>query len=265
MDVDFPLILTWAVIITGVIWAFDRAVLLPRRRVAASAAAPGSTAEAGDALLQEPVIVEYARSFFPVFALVYVLRGFLVEPYQIPSESMLPTLQVGDFILVSKYTYGIRIPVLNRKIIAVNDPRRGDVMVFIPPHDPRYFIKRVIGTAGDRVQYLERTLTINDAIQPLTLLRQDPPNAPENKWFNEKLGDVDHVVQQRVLDHSREGVWEVPAGGYFMMGDNRDNSADSRYWGFAQDDHIVGRAFAVWVHKDPGWSWPTFGRNTLIR
>ena len=265
MDVDFPLILTWAVIITGAIWCIDHFAFLPRRRVAAAALPAATPAEARDAVLQEPVIVEYARSFFPVFALVYVLRGFLVEPYQIPSESMLPTLQVGDFILVNKFTYGIRIPVLNRKIIPINDPARGDVMVFIPPHDPRYFIKRVIGTAGDRVEYLDRTLAINGSTQPLTFLRQDPPNAPENKWFNERLGSVAHVVQQKVLDRSREGVWEVPAGGYFMMGDNRDNSADSRYWGFARDDHIVGRAFAVWVHKEPGWSWPTFARNAIIR
>lgn len=263
---DFPLILTWAVIVTGVIWAFDHFVLLPRRRVAAEALPAGTPAVARDVVLQESIGVEYARSFFPVFALVYVLRGFLVEPYQIPSESMVPTLLVGDFILVNKFTYGIRIPVLNKKIIQVNDPRRGDAMVFIPPDKDIYYIKRVIGTPGDRVEYLSKTLTINGTLQRQTFLRQDPPNAPELKWFNEQLGSVNHIVQQVVLgEGGREGVWEVPAASYFMMGDNRDNSSDSRYWGFAADDHIVGRAFAVWVHKDPGWHWPTFSRNGFIR
>ena len=272
---DFPLILTWAVIITGFIWAVDYFALLPRRRSTAQALPDGTTPEARDAVLQESIVVEYARSFFPVFALVYVLRGFLVEPYQIPSESMVPTLQIGDFILVNKFTYGIRVPVLNRKVIQVNDPQRGDVMVFVPPRDSRYFIKRVIGVPGDYVRFINKQLTINGTLQPRTFVAQFPPEAPEVRWFNEQLGSVQHVVQLSVLKASREGAIDVPKASYFMMGDNRDNSADSRFWGlnsddythwgFAADDHIVGRAFAIWVHKDPGWSWPTFARNRIIR
>ena len=144
MDIDFPLILTWAVIISGAIWAFD-VLVLRQRRLATVAELRDGTASSEDieAAGEEPVLVEYARSFFPVLLLVLVIRSFLAEPYQIPSESMLPQLQVGDFILVNKYAYGIRLPVIGTKIIDIGDPQRGDIMVFKPPHDDRYFIKRV--------------------------------------------------------------------------------------------------------------------------
>ena len=145
MDIDFPLVLTWAVLISGGIWLFDTLVLRPRRVRAAETLAAGGTSELDvQQTLKEPLPVEYARSFFPVLFLVLVLRSFLAEPYQIPSESMVPTLEVGDFILVNKYAYGIRLPVLGTKIMDVGAPQRGDVMVFVPPHDSRYFIKRVI-------------------------------------------------------------------------------------------------------------------------
>jgi len=148
MDIDFPLVLTWAVLVTGAIWLFDVLALKPRRQRAAAVAA-GSGGRPGDVehVLAEPKLVEYARSFFPVLLIVLLLRSFLAEPYQIPSESMLPTLEVGDFIVVNKFAYGLRLPVLGTKIVDIGLPERGDIMVFIPPHDPRYFIKRVIGSA----------------------------------------------------------------------------------------------------------------------
>src|SRR5215471_1654880 len=165
MDFDFPLILSWAVIISGVIWLVDTVAFKPRRTGAAEAyrtsAGANADAEAVNQILKEPVLTEYARSFFPVLLLVLVLRSFLAEPYQIPSESMVPTLQVGDFILVNKFAYGIRLPVLGTKIFDVGSPQRGDVMVFIPPHEPRYFIKRVIGLPGDHIRYQNKVPYIN--------------------------------------------------------------------------------------------------------
>src|SRR5215831_3630730 len=176
MDFDFPLILSWAVIISGVIWLIDALAFKPRRVRAAEAyrtsAGASADAEAVNQLLKEPLLTEYARSFFPVLLLVLVLRSFLFEPYQIPSESMVPTLQIGDFILVNKYAYGIRLPVLGTKIIDVGSPQRGEVMVFIPPHEPRYFIKRVIGVPGDNVRYQDKVLYINGERVPQTYVDQ---------------------------------------------------------------------------------------------
>ena len=179
MDIDFPLVLTWAVLISAGVWAIDVLTLKPRRLRAARALADGGTAQIDvDQVLKEPLLVEYARSFFPVLLLVLVLRSFLAEPYQIPSESMVPTLEVGDFILVNKYAYGIRLPVLGTKIVNVGAPSRGDVMVFIPPHDARYFIKRVIGLPGDRIRYENKALFINDERASYEFLRQFRESVP---------------------------------------------------------------------------------------
>ena len=162
MDIDMPVVLTWAVMISGGIWLGDVLLLKPRRQEAAVALSDGGTAKTDvDRVLREPAVVEYARSFFPVLLLVLMLRSFLAEPYQIPSESMVPSLEVGDFVLVNKFAYGIRLPVLGTKIIDIGEPQRGDVMVFIPPHDPRYFIKRVIGLPGDIIRYENKALFIN--------------------------------------------------------------------------------------------------------
>jgi len=270
MDFDFPLILSWAVIVSGAIWLADTLAFKPRRVRAAEAyrAGAGDKAdpEAVNRLLKEPMLTEYARSFFPVLLLVLALRSFLFEPYQIPSESMVPTLEVGDFILVNKYAYGIRLPVLGTKVFDVGQPQRGDVMVFIPPHEPRYFIKRVVGVPGDRVRYQDKVLYINGERVPQTYVDQFTiDGGPTVQIFDEDLASHTHRIYRYPaarLEQPQE--WTVPEGHYFMMGDNRDRSDDSRRWGFAADAKIVGKAVAVWVHKDPGFHWPTFARNGWI-
>jgi len=271
VDIDFPLVLSWSVIITGLIWLFDVLALKPRRLRAADAyrdsrANRANEDEAERAILKEPLLVEYARSFFPVLLLVLALRSFLVEPYQIPSESMVPTLQVGDFILVNKYAYGIRLPVLGTKLIEVGEPQRGDVMVFVPPHEPRYFIKRVVGLPGDRVRYQDKVIFINGVQIPQSFVEQVAISGGYSfQVYDEKLGDHEHLIYRYPGRVERPQEWQIPAGHYFMMGDNRDRSDDSRGWGFASDTKVVGKAVAIWVHKDPGFHWPTFARNGLIQ
>ncbi|MGH8597156.1 MAG: signal peptidase I [Gammaproteobacteria bacterium] len=270
MDVDFPLLLTWAVLITGAVWLVDIVLFRPRRRRAAEAyrtshPGRGQDDEAVMQILKEPVLAEYARSFFPVLLLVLVLRSFLVEPYQIPSESMVPTLQVGDFILVNKYAYGIRLPVIGTKLIGVGQPQRGDVMVFIPPHEQRYFIKRVVGLAGDHVRYHDKVLSINGQTVPQRFIEEVRSDGqPSFQIYDETLGTHEHLIYRYRQRVERPQEWVVPVGHYFMMGDNRDRSDDSRRWGFVSDTNVIGKAVAVWVHKDPGLHWPTFGRNGLI-
>ena len=217
----------------------------------------------------EPVVVEMARSFFPVLLIVFFLRSFLYEPFKIPSESMLPTLHVGDFILVNKFTYGIRLPVLNTKVTEGNKPQRGDVMVFrYPPKPSLDYIKRVIGVPGDEVAYLNKRLTVNG--QPVPT--QELPDYLEDsslryfRHFEEQLGQQAHraisnpeapafvqgvskFAHRDQCRYSVEGVvCKVPEGHFFMMGDNRDNSLDSRFWGFVPEANIVGKAFFVWMN-----------------
>jgi signal peptidase I len=277
MDIDFSLVLLVLVVLTGAVALFDRLVNAePRRQAVAKLKAvqqPPSEALAQAIAVaeQEPIVVEYAKSFFPVLLIVLVLRSFLVEPFQIPSGSMIPTLEVGDFILVNKYTYGLRLPVVGTKIVDINEPKRGEVMVFIPPHDSRYFIKRVVGLPGDTIRYEDKVLYINDErvpSQPIDQVEIEMPNGMMQSGIllNETLGEVEHETQIMNAP-SRDGgrtVWVVPEGHYFMMGDNRDNSADSRVWGAVPEQNIVGKAFAVWMHKEPGWTLPTFRRNGLI-
>ena len=217
--------------------------------------------------LQEPAnwIVEYAISFFPVLLFVLVLRSFLVEPFQIPTGSMIPTLKVGDFILVNKYAYGIRLPVAGTKIIDVGDPERGDSMVFIPPHEEEYFIKRVIGLPADRVRYQNKTLYINGVEQTQVFQQEVREFRPRQLEFEETFGDKPHAIYRNLYNDPRVQEWVVPEGHYFMMGDNRDQSNDSRFWGFVPDENVVGRAFAVWMHKDPGLSMPTFSTTRWVR
>ena len=257
---NFALILFIALLVTGAVWLFDVLFLKKKRKPDA----------------REPMLVEYARSFFPVILIVFALRSFLVEPFKIPSGSMLPTLLVGDFILVNKFTYGIRLPVINKKIIPLNDPRRGDVMVFRYPEDPALdYIKRVIGIPGDTVEYRDKQLTINGQVVP---------SQPAGTYAymgnglsyvtaavrNETLGKTPHKAmvqpelpsiapsqvrpdfpyrQNCTYDEQGKGfVCKVPQGHYFMMGDNRDASNDSRYWGFVPEQNIVGKAFFVWMN-----------------
>jgi signal peptidase I len=256
---NFALILFLALAITGGIWLLD-ALLLKRGR---------------DAGAKEPLLVEYAKSFFPVILVVFALRSFLVEPFKIPSGSMMPTLLIGDFILVNKFTYGIRLPVINQKIVQMNDPKRGDVMVFRYPDDPSLdYIKRVIGVPGDVVEYRGKKLTING--QPVATRDTGTYSYVGGGLsyitamvYDERLNGVGHtmmtepgkpsVFPPQVVDfayrencsYNAEGegfVCKVPAGHYFMMGDNRDASNDSRYWGFVPDRNIVGKAFFIWMN-----------------
>jgi signal peptidase I len=265
---NFPLIMFLLLVLTGGIWALD-ALVLRRGRAARHAGGVGP-----DDTVPEPWWVEYSKSFFPVILVVFLLRSFLVEPFKIPSGSMLPTLLVGDFILVNKYTYGIRLPVINVKVMDVNVPQRGEVMVFRYPVDPSLdYIKRVVGLPGDEVAYRGRRLTINGREVPVK--RAGDFNYVENirfvstERYIEKLDGHEHAILIKpdegpfpvsgvrmfpYRDHcayNDEGfVCKVPPAHYFMMGDNRDGSDDSRYWGFVPEANIVGKAFLIWWNFD---------------
>ena len=250
---NFALILFVLVVITGLVWAFDRFHARKKR-------APDAP---------DPWWVEYGGSFFPVILAVFFLRSFLVEPFKIPSGSMIPTLLIGDFILVNKYTFGIRLPVINKKIVEINTPQRGDVVVFRYPPDPTLdYIKRVVGVPGDRIEYKDKKLTINGT--PVEQKRLDDYLDKERLFFTprfvETLGGVGHEIlvesdapsyvrqiyrfpHSEKCNYNSEGMsCEVPAGHYFMMGDNRDNSQDSRFWGFVPDENLVGKAFFIWFN-----------------
>ena len=259
MDFDFPLILMIATAVTGVIALVDKLWLAKRR-----------TDES-----KEPFIIEQSNSFFPVLAIVFVLRSFIAEPFQIPSGSMEPGLVNGDFILVNKFAYGLRMPVFGNTLVPLGEPDRGDVMVFFPPNDERYFIKRVIGLPGDKVVYRNQQLTINGEDVDMEELGGEPAYRPVKYLVEEELGDTDATIQWLVGVDPRtrkpgvwagpEGEWQVPEGHFFMMGDNRGNSGDSRSWGFVPDKNIVGKAEAVWMHW-PSWGdIPSFGRNKWIQ
>jgi signal peptidase I len=300
MNINLPLILTLAVFVTGLVWLFDILVLAgPRKQKIAAVdkqfanlktraqpantdakaqadyeAASGAYETARATAAQEPTLVEYSKSFFPVLLLVFVLRSFIAEPFQIPSGSMEPTLDIGDFILVNKYTYGIRLPVLNKKVIEINQPKRGDVMVFFPPHMPdTYFIKRVIGLPGDEIEYLNHVLTINGEVIEEDLQALLPVGNPYYRQATETIDGKNFTVKKNQVPSVLSGMpnqryagsWEVPEGYYFMMGDNRDHSADSRDWGFVSEDAIVGKAFAVWMHWDSLFSIPSFSRAGVIK
>ena len=269
MSVNFPLILVLATAVTGLIWLIDLFLLRPRRVAAAAGLrqrlGEGSSADEAIAKqLKEPVVVEYSVSFFPVLLIVLVLRSFLAEPFQIPTGSMIPTLEVGDFIVVNKFAYGIRLPVTGHKLFDVDEPANGDVMVFIPPHQDEYFIKRVIGIPGDRVRYEDKRLYINDVAQEQTFVARIPPENPRILLYKETIGESGHMIQISPNRQHEAQEWTIPPGHYFMMGDNRDESSDSRYWGLASEADIVGKAFAIWMHKKPGLHLPEFSRNGWI-
>ena len=284
---NFALILFILTLATGVVWCLDVFYLSKQRRVRADAAlaefdtrnarltADGVSQDGNGRnalaarLLRQPTWVEYSGSFFPVILLVFVLRSFLFEPFKIPSSSMVPTLQIGDLILVNKFTYGIRLPVINKKIIDINNPQRGDVMVFKYPKDTSLdYIKRVVGVPGDKVVYRNKKLSINGTNLPYQQLPDylDEENLTYSKQFEENLSGASHRIlnderapsyvpnpdqfpRKELCSYNSEGfACTVPAGHYFMMGDNRDNSLDSRYWGFVPDQYIVGKAFFVWMN-----------------
>ena len=249
---DFSLILVIATVLTGLIWALD-ALILGRRRQRSGHA---SGAEKGSG---EPIVVEYARSFFPILLLVLVLRSFLFEPFRIPSGSMMPTLLEGDFIFVNKFAYGLRLPVINTKVLEVGEPERGDVVVFKLPSDPSVnYIKRVVGLPGDVVDYQQgsKRLSINGEAISLELLGSYEGNSGL-ELGREVLGEQEHMLLHTRGRLSPGGTYTVPEGHYFMMGDNRDNSQDSRFEvvRFVPEYRLVGRAVRIWMN----WRWPAQG------
>lgn len=278
MSLDFPLILVLLVFGTGIIWLADRLLLAPGRRrelaelqaqypdwAVEDSADARSFAKAATSLPREPVLVEYSRSFFPVLFVVFVLRSFIAEPFQIPSSSMVPTLEVGDYILVNKFTYGVRLPVLRSKIIDINEPKRGDVMVFFPPHmNKTYYIKRVIGLPGDVVSYRNKRLYVNNEPVPQDQLAIIPDGRSRYQVSLASLGEKNHLQQVNLMRPARDFTVTVKPGHYFMMGDNRDNSSDSRVWGQVSERDIVGKAFAIWMHWDSLFSIPSFDRVGAI-
>lgn len=266
MDIDFPLVLVIAVFVTGIVALADKVYFASRRLATAEGLKhEGATEEQIEEANKEGWLIETSKGFFPVLALVLVLRSFLIEPFQIPSGSMEPGLIKGDFILVNKFAYGLRLPVLGTKVVPIDDPARGDVMVFIPPHDPRYFIKRVIGLPGDHIRYENKKLFINGEAVEESVIGAFPKERPRVVVYEEGVGEEQRDIQKyRGIPSRGDGEWVVPEGHYFMLGDNRDNSGDSRFWGFVPDENIVGQAFAVWMHW-PSWtSIPGFSRNKMI-
>jgi signal peptidase I len=292
VESNFSLILFIATVVTGIYWLLERFVFLPERNKAAAAieeqaiARQAELAKMGitktethhqemvaskDAVLQQPWWLDWTAGLFPVICIVFLLRSFLFEPFKIPTGSMIPTLHIGDLILVNKYTYGVRLPVINKKIIPMNDPQRGDVMVFRYPPNPNVdYIKRVIGLPGDQVTYTNKELRINGELVKRETLPEffDETQTTYIPQFEEKLPGYDKPHKLLIYpnagmgntplmqfpyfencNYSIEGVsCKVPAGHYFMMGDNRDNSQDSRYWGFVPEQNIVGKAFYVWMN-----------------
>jgi signal peptidase I len=284
---NFSLLLFILTLVTLAYWLAERFYFAPTRGRAAQtleqqdaarraelaqkgiAKVDGDIAQARESLLMQPWWLDWTAGLFPVILVVFLLRSFLFEPFKIPSGSMVPTLLIGDLILVNKYHYGVRLPVINKKIIQINDPQRGDVMVFRYPSNPSVdYIKRVVGVPGDEVAYLNQRLYLNGKLAETQALPEfyDDDSTRYFKQYSEKLGAVDHQILVDVqrpsyirptdafpfkenCRYSAEGVTcKVPAGHYFMMGDNRDNSEDSRFWGFVPDQNIVGKAFFVWMN-----------------
>ncbi|HCE30044.1 MAG TPA: signal peptidase I [Comamonadaceae bacterium] len=284
---NFALLLFLATVVTGAYWLAERFYFLPQRHRAAQAIEDAAAQrraeldrmgiakvdidvqESKERLLMQPWWLDWTAGLFPVIATVFLLRSFLFEPFKIPSGSMIPTLQVGDLILVNKFTYGVRLPVIHTKIIEGNAPQRGDVMVFRYPPQPNLdYIKRVVGVPGDEVAYLNKRLTINGQAVDTASAADffDDSVMRYFKQYEEQLGTRPHRLLNNPevpafiqgasnfayrdnCRYSVEGVvCKVPEGHYFMMGDNRDNSLDSRYWGFVPESHIVGKAFFVWMN-----------------
>ncbi len=271
MNIDLPLVLVIASFLGIIIWLYDFFVLRKKRHraVAALQAVYPAWDAAGSpdkypyqqgllTALHEPWIVRETKSFLPIILVVLIIRSFIVEPFQIPSSSMEPTLDIGDFILVNKFTYGIRLPVSNTKVIAINEPQRGEVMVFFPPNDARYFIKRVIGLPGDYIEYRDKVLYVNGEQQRLQPVEYTALNFEWRDLFEENLDGVKHAIYNDPHRQAHNAAFVVRPGHYFMMGDNRDNSSDSRVWGQVPEENIVGKAFLIWMHWKDWKSLPSF-------
>ena len=251
---DFEAALVVFTLVTGLIWLADRLWLAPARTGAQNGETP-----------KEPALVEFAKSFFPIVLAVLFLRSFIVEPFRIPSGSMLPTLHSGDFILVNKFNYGLRLPVLHSKFFENGIPERGDIAVFRFPPDPsKDFIKRIVGLPGDVISYRDKLLYINgipSEVQPRG--EYDEPRVPtmsDALRFTENLSGIAHDILLMDRRPARDLQIQVPAGHYFAMGDNRDGSDDSRRWGFVPDKNLVGRAFMIWMSWDVVNNKPVFSR-----
>lgn len=241
MSFNFEFFLTMLVIISGAITLMDSLIFAPLRR--------------RKKIAHPSVLIEYARSFFPILLLVLLLRSFLAEPFRIPSGSEKPDLLIGDFILANKFSYGIRLPVLHKKIISIGEPKRGDIMVFLWPKNPSvYFIKRVIGLPGDVITYKNKVLTINGQIATQTLIGEKTDEGANESYpvllKREDLLGVQHEIYLRPDQPATDFSVTVPPGNYFMMGDNRDNSLDSRYWGFVPEKDLIGKAMWVFFSWD---------------
>lgn len=247
MNFNFELILFYATVITGLIALFDMFFLAKKRNIT----------QKNMSEKKLPIIIDYARSFFPILLIVFLLRSFLFEPFRIPSGSLEPTLLMGDFILVNKFDYGIRLPVVHKKIYGSSIPKRGDIMVFRWPPNPSYdFIKRVIGLPGDKISYINKELSVNGTKIPQAFLQKSMAvNESGSEWqAQEKQEDLLGLKHNILVDSAKSSRdfhdIVVPEGMYFVMGDNRDDSADSRYWGFVPDKNIVGKAVLVWMSWD---------------
>lgn len=284
----FALILVLATLVTGIVWAIDRVFLKPRRaakvQIAQQSTGQPLTADVVKTLLAEPGWVEQCKGVFPILAIVLVLRSFLYEPFQIPSGSMMPTLLVGDFILVNKYVYGLKEPITNQTFLAIDHPKRGDVVVFKYPKNPSVdYIKRVIGLPGDKIIFRDKELYIQPACQGAKVCPSEQKvsvdfvekgnyqqlGMPQDEYIEHLTPTQDHQIlrnnylQDRVNYYYQQpghpaGEWVVPEGQYFAMGDNRDNSEDSRYWGFVPEQNLVGKAVAIWMSFEfdrPADSW----------
>lgn len=231
---NFPLVLVILSLVSGLIYLLDVLFWAKKRK-------PD----------QKPRrIIEYSRSFFPVFFIVLLLRSFLIEPFRIPSGSLEPTLLVGDFLAVNKFAYGLRVPVWEKKVLPIKNPKRGDIAVFRWPPDPRYdYIKRVIGVPGDKVSYHNKILTINGKLMQQTFVdyTTDESSGKAVAKYRENLNGIEHDIYVRPDVLPEDFDLEVPAGQYFMMGDNRDDSADSRFWGFVDDSYLRGKASFIWM------------------
>ena len=247
---DFSLLLVVLTLFSGLVWMID-SLFFRRRRM-------DRAVQKKVQVVRDPVIIEYSKSLFPVLLVVLLFRSFLFEPFKIPSGSMIPTLLVGDFILVNKFAYGLKLPVLNTRFISVGEPHRGDVVVFRYPVDPGInFIKRMVGLPGDTITYRFKQLYVNG--EPVKSVDQGPYTSrdvkcttprPDARRLKEDLGGVKHDILLHDETAGRDGQWVVPPGHYFVMGDNRDRSNDSREWGFVPEANLMGRAVGIWMNFD---------------
>jgi len=265
INYDFAFFLLSGTFLTGIIWLVDVAYFAPRRKVNnpheySGEDINGSSAESSHT---DPIVVEYAKSFFPVLLIVFLLRGFIVEPFRIPSGSMIPSLYIGDFILVNKFAYGVKMPVFNKMLVEMDKPERGDVVVFKYPRDPTVdYIKRVVGLPGDHIAYYNKVLYVNGKkVESERIGEYSGPGEfnPAQEYTEDLLG-VSHNILIIPARPGLDAEYVVPEGNYFMMGDNRDNSNDSRYWGVVDEKYLVGKAFMIWMHWDDGVGFGRIGK-----